>query len=245
MTIWRKENPVPTALPAARLFLEDIQEIVNIFLVLLADPNLQPQSADDNPKVQFRIGKEFCDQIEDLRKIAQRTTNFGIKLSREKFAYPYIDFEVNENSTNWTSNGFPTDSVWTAYRKLEALFAKRRLRWANLISSYRLAVFTIQGIAAGILFFTLPSLLFLHQRGLKDTLAGVAAFVLVFVTYLVLRKGLSNHSVVILRNSWDHVERRDELRRKMITGLVPAFFGAIVGVIGTILVTYLQHKYWH
>jgi hypothetical protein len=49
MTRWREEKPVPTRLSAARLYFEDIEEIISILV--------RPREIT---KVVFQIGKEFA-----------------------------------------------------------------------------------------------------------------------------------------------------------------------------------------
>jgi len=236
VTIWRQENPVPTTLPAALLYLEDIEEIVRICRKLLSEA----QDADQSPTTRFRIGKEFSDQVEDLPKIAQRTTDFSVELSVGKWKFPNVRFGVSKYSTQWTSEGLPKDRVWEAFRKLEALLEKRTLRWSNLLHSHGQWSNGIYGAATVILLF-LFTFLFANKVSLA---ARLIAFGAVAAPVLMLRTGLSHHSVVVLRNSWDQAAQREELKARMITGVVPAFIGAFLGIVGTILVAYLRHKYW-
>ena len=69
MTISRREKPVPTVLPSARLYLDDIEEIVRI-LTEAAD-QVPVERAKGALQITFEVGDRFCDDPHELCKIAK------------------------------------------------------------------------------------------------------------------------------------------------------------------------------
>ena len=49
-----------------------------------------------------------------------------------------------------------------------------------------------------------------------------------------------HYSTVILRNSWEQAERREDRREKFLIGGVNAVIGFLLGVV----LTMLKHKFW-
>jgi hypothetical protein len=227
MTISRKEAPIPDELPAARLYLEDIEEIVGILL--------QGGAGTKEEVVQV------CDQILDLPKIAKSTTHLAVLVRGERGSHYIARFVVSHSSTEWSAYALTTEQAWAAYRKLEALFEKRRLPLRNLLHSHKALFYVLQGMLSSLILLTpliLLSDLAAYRVALSVTLAVAA------LAFLTLWAGLRRHSIVILRNSWDHAARREELKTKIYAGTIPAIIGTLVGIVGTLIVLYVQHKYW-
>jgi hypothetical protein len=237
MTIWREEKPVPTNLPAARLYFEDIEEIVSILSILL-----RAGEKKEAERVEFRIGKELCDNVQDLRKMARRTTNLQVTVVG---ASHYALFGIYRTMTLWTTN-LSGEEAWSAFRRLEALFETRKLRWVSLLHRSRGMFFVsglIQGVAAGIL-IGLPISLHRGPRHPLSPVVIVGLIITALLVVLVITMGMLHHTVAILRNSWEHAAAREELRTKIVAGVIPALIGALFGIGGALLAVYLRHKYW-
>ena len=226
MTRWREEKPVPTRLPAARLYFEDIEEIVGILLC-----------AGEKTQVIFQIGNEFCDDIKDLRKIARRTTDLEVSVAGSHYD---ARFAVNRLITQWTTNGLSREEVWAAFRKLDALFEKRKLRWASLLHG------SVMSVALLTFMLALTPFVFMEvvPSGHVPDLVRVIVLPITTILILAIYMGLRHHSIVILHNSWDYAAAQEELRARIVAASVPALIGALLGIGGTILGVYLRHKYW-
>jgi hypothetical protein len=80
MAIRRQRDRRPSffeELPPAKLYLDDIQDLVTILTV----------SGGETPSefsVQFSLGEVACDGIEDLQQIGGRTTKFKIAVTETK-----------------------------------------------------------------------------------------------------------------------------------------------------------------
>ena len=242
MAVWREEKPVPTQLPAARLFLEDLEEIVKIFL--RADENratkIQTGKEDQQVTIEFKIVGQVCDRVDDLPKVAKRTTNLELELTKKPGLYRVL-FGISKYSTQWHTIGLSKEEAWAAFRQLEVLFENRKRYLRNFLVSQRLWLPITLGVIVPLLVFGLLVLLY-HGTPIKilPPFLIVSTTLVLFLLWTVLRQ----HSVVILRNSWDHAANREELKLKIIAGTIPALIGATLGIGGTLLAFYIRHKYW-
>jgi hypothetical protein len=239
MTITSRERPVPTHLPAARLYLEDIGEIVRILGEAAAEreQELGFSGNDLVSRVKFFVGDVICDDIQDLPRIAKRPKEFELQVAKEKLRYE-ATFGVNEFNTQWTSYGLKKEEALVVYNDLMALFERRKLRWADLLHSHKRISYWIYGFIGGALYVLLLGLPFLHL--LHHATLEVTAFVVVGLLFTALRAGLKQHSIVILRNSWDQAALREDRNSKILIGAVTTTIGAVLGILGY----YLKRKYW-
>jgi hypothetical protein len=226
MTIWHEAKPVPNILPASRLYLEDIEEIVTI---LLHDGL--------GERVTFKIGKELCDDIKDLPKIARRTIDFEISVEGPKYSGRFI---VNRVITYWGTRGLPREEAWSDFRKLEAVFERRKLHWKSLLHRTPQAM----SLVGGLIGLSLIVAVFLDFTRRSRGVVGEIVFQSMFILQMALAAGLYRHSIVIMRDSWDHEAAREDLRTRIVAGSVPALIGAAIGFSGALLAVYLRHKYW-
>ena len=171
--------------------------------------------------------------MRDLPKIARRTTDLEVLVVGEHYD---ARFSVNRLITQWTTNGLAREEAWAAFRKLEALFEKRKLRWASLLHSSVMVVALLTFILAMTPFVLTEVVPSGHVPDIVRLIVTPIATILILATYM----GLRHHSIVILRNSWDQEAARDEFRAKIVAGVVPLIIGALL----TLLEEYLRHKYW-
>ena len=171
--------------------------------------------------------------MRDLPKIARRTTDLEVLVVGEHYD---ARFGVNRLITQWTTNGLAKEVAWAAFRKIEALFEKRKLRWASLLHSSVMVVALLTFILAMTPFVLTEVVPSGHVPDIVRLIVTPIATILILATYM----GLRHHSIVILRNSWDQEAARDEFRAKIVAGVVPLIIGALL----TLLEEYLRHKYW-
>ncbi len=243
MTISRQEKPVPTRLPAARLYLDDIEDIVRILSE--ADQSREAKSngfdKDAPIKVQFQIGNQMCDEVQDLPKIAKNSPSFELQVSRGRFGLS-ARLGVSRYGTQWTTYGLTKDEAWTTFRRLEALFESRRLPWTHLLHSHFTGFLLIHGFMLSLLcvsFMFLPASL-AGRLPHSTAVAVVAMFVTAAIVAIALWVGLRRHSIVILRYSWDHAALREDTKTKLII----AGASSIITFGLTFLGMYLKHKFW-
>lgn len=70
--------------------------------------------------------------------------------------------------------------------------------------------------------------------------AVVPAVLLWFGTVSTLIVAGARHTTLTLRHSWDPSPFRQYVKEKIVSAIV----AALLGILGTLLMTYLRHKYW-
>lgn len=126
MAIWTKEQDILlSGFPPARLFVDDIEEIVRIFRELVESHPIDPRSTTKNPKIKvlFSTPGEECDDIQDLPKIAKRCRELTIEVSRGDFLSTSL--LIHPTFTLLDSSGLTKEEKWSASRKLQPIFNKR------------------------------------------------------------------------------------------------------------------------
>jgi hypothetical protein len=108
MTISSREKPVPTGLPSARLYLEDIAEIVRILVEATRDREQNLGSPVDS-RTTFRVGDRISDDIQDLPRMAKSPKEFELWVSKDKINYQ-ASFGVSQHHTQWTTGFTPNKS---------------------------------------------------------------------------------------------------------------------------------------
>jgi hypothetical protein len=236
MTISRIRTPVPTKLPAAKLYLDDIEEVVRILKEAWARKPIDAHEENSQITTQFQIGDKVCDEIQDLPKIRKSTGEFTLNISRGRLPYG-LEFEITHYATTWTHFGLTYDEAWAAFRKLDALLQPRRLRWRNLWHASPFWLIYLFGLSVT----GLPLLLFYTLRILIPIgLAGALSFAWAILWIVVIVSRLARHSIVVFHYSWDHAARREELKTKIAIAGIPSILAFVLGL----LAMYLKRKYW-
>ena len=139
MTIRTKEAEPPTQFPPARLFLEDIDEIVRV-LVETAETQ-RPSDDGDKPKVTLTTKGQVCDTVQELPKIAKKTIDLLVEVETQKWSIASVQFY--RYSTHLRFYGVSTSEQLILFHKLEPIF-KRRNRWlASLVISFTTFIVTL------------------------------------------------------------------------------------------------------
>ena len=222
MTIRTKEPDVPSELPAAKLYLDDVIEIVELFSHAL--PLHQDKFGGVPPlEIGFEVGQKQCDTLDELPKIARVTNNFEIRATRE---HSEISLHANDHHAMWVWYGLDGETAWSTARKLQSIFKQRkrflrnRLRnfvWAALLVAFAPVSLLIRNPKVGILLFV----------GLLLLIAGMAA-------------ASRGHTIVILRYRSEKLADKEE-RTKQTARII---LTAILSVLGTLLATYLIRRIW-
>jgi hypothetical protein len=121
----RTIREIPSKLPHAHLYLDDIEEVSTILLAAA------PASADqkEQPRIIYTIGDTELDSIADLQTRGGNTTNlrigrWGFGLTFRFYAQPEVELY-----------GLGTDQAWATYGKIKSIFDRRQLRIKNAIGS--------------------------------------------------------------------------------------------------------------
>jgi len=243
MTISSREKEVPTKLPAARLYLDDIEEIRKIILDAATSRVLGPEIDPTQHEVEtkFYVGDQVCTEIQDLPKIKKRTRDLEMRLfAPDGFS---ARFSVSEYTTQWTTVGLTKADSWRAFHKLETVFERRRILWRNrlprnaqslalwLVICFLAVLLPLASRVGGIIYKLEPS----HSELLVFAVALAVTLLITASAFLLMR-----HSRVILRYSWDQAAQREDRNTKILIAGVSAVIAFLLGVASMAL----KHKYW-
>ncbi len=128
MTIKSLPQSIPTKLPPAKLYLDDITEILQV---------LTDSSADC--QARFVAGKSKCDSLDDLKDLGGRTTHFVMDISSPG---KHQTLELTPSSTRIhiyeIGDQLP---AWSKYVNVAAIFEKRKLRLKSAIRTAAWQIF--------------------------------------------------------------------------------------------------------
>ena len=115
MAIQSFPQSIPSELPPAKLYLDDISEILQI----LTDSNADCQAS-------FVAGKSKCDTLDDLRDLGGRTTHFVMNISSPG-KHQTLELTPSATRIHIHEIGDPLPA-WSKYVNVAAIFEKRRLK---------------------------------------------------------------------------------------------------------------------
>jgi hypothetical protein len=243
MTISSREKEVPTRLPAARLYLDDIEEIREIILDAAVSRALKPEIDPTQHTVhtKFYIGDQVCTEIQDLPKVKKLTRDFEMRLSAlDGFR---ARFGVDQYATQWTTDGLTKADAWRAFHKLETVFDRRKIRWRNLLprAAGSLALLLVNCVLVAL--WLVASRVGRVIYALAPSHPELASFLFTLATIALIAPAaffLMRHSTVILRYSWDQATQREDRNTKILIAAVSAMIAFVLGVASIAL----KHKYW-
>lgn len=211
MAITPSSERIPTKLPPAKLYLDDLNEILRI----LTDSSADCQSS-------FVAGKSKCDSLDDLKKLRGRTTDFVMNISSPG---KHQTLELTPSTTQVHIHEMGDQlGAWSKYVKVAAVFERRRLRLKSAVrsvGSWILAGLWLLTIAAWVfeLHVARPILVYELPRLVTGIILATAV-----VYYFV-----SSHSVVYLR--YPHRVRvgrwLEDHKPEIIVGVICALMGVI------------------
>jgi hypothetical protein len=175
-------DPIPSELPPAKLYLDDISEILQI----LTDSNQGCQAS-------FVVGKSKCDTLDDLKDLRGRTTRFVLDISSPG---KHQTLELTPSATRIHIHEIGDQlPAWSKYVNVAAIFEKRRLRLKSVVRSLAAWAFAALWLVAVAVWLFAPHVA--RPVSLYKLPHIAAGFMLaVAVVYYFV----SSHSVVYLRH---------------------------------------------
>jgi hypothetical protein len=215
VTIKPLAQSIPTRLPPAKLYLDDISEIVQI---------LTDSSADY--QASFVAGKSKCDTVDDLKDLGGRATHFVMDISSSG---KHQTLELTPSSTRIHIHEIGDQlPAWSKYVNVAAIFERRRLRLKSVARAVGWWIF------AGLWLLTVALWMF-APHALKPVpvyeLPRLAAGIV--IAGAVLYYFVSSQSIVYLRYPHKIGVGRwlAEHKPEIIVGVVCALMGAITSQI--------------
>jgi hypothetical protein len=226
-----KELEVPREFPPARIYLDDLQEIIEIFREARQYEKYE-RSPESRETISFECGNKTCDTVDDLKKIGGTTWNFEVKV--DNFPGCSHSLKMQRLTCWWWSYGTSRDGQWATYRKLEALF-KHRKRWTAALHAIPLWLwFTVSLFPSVIISVTPKSSPFFWIIA-SVGISVVTAMVVLGIVRL-------RHTVVVLQDSSEQLGFKGVVS-KSVPQIVGAFLAAFLGVVGTLVVQFILRKY--
>jgi hypothetical protein len=204
-------NSIPTKLPPAKLYLDDITEIWQILTDSCSDCHATIVAGDSR-----------CDTLEDLPDIGGRTTHLVMDISS---AGKHQTLEITPSSTRMHIHEIGDQLVaWSKYAKVAEIFHKRRLRLKSIawtVGPWIFACLWLVVVAAWMFVPHTPKPISIHT--LTHLVTGVV-LAGVIVYYFV-----SSHSIVYLRHPhrvgvWRWLE---DHKPEILVGIACTLIGAI------------------
>lgn len=232
VTIRTKEANVPDEFQPARLFLDDIEEIVRILVSAIQGPNAQIIT------VRFTIKDRVCDETQELPKIAKKTSDLWIMAESANFG-PAVSLLFSEHGSHLSSYALIELEQLRLFQKLAPIFKRRNLRLRTFVwSHYRGSLAALFGACLAILGSV--ATVILKPGMIRHPVRGAVAALPLVSTIIALVAILSYHSIIIMRPSSEPSPLRQELLNKfplVAISSVLTFFLTLLGL-------YLKHKYW-
>jgi len=185
---------IPSELPHAHLYLEDLEEICKILLDAFSRPSTS------QPTILFSLGDDLqMDSIDDLERRGGSAKDFGIEVVG--YSYDRIRFQsfMNPEADFYSLSD---SGRWAMHNKLKAVFDARRFVIKNAILGFpELLRFSLAIVATwGVLFL----LAYLHARW----------FILAYIVFLgLIAFVIFRSSRVSFVRSHDRFKQVSEVRR--------------------------------
>lgn len=181
MAIKPLPHSIPSTLPPAKLYLDDITEILQIL-------------TDSSPDYQatFVAGQTKCDTLDDLKELRGRATHFVMNISSPR---KHQTLELTPSATRIHIDEIGDQLLaWSKYVNVAAIFERRKLRLKSVVHSMAPA------FLAGLSLLALTVWAFAPRaaRPLSiDELTHLATGII--LAAVVVYYFVSSHSVVYLR----------------------------------------------
>lgn len=209
---------IPSQLPPAKLYLDDIGEILQI----LTDSN-------PNHQATFVAGQSKCDTLEDLKQLRGRATHFVINVSSPQ---KHQTLELTPSATRIHIDEVGDQLIaWSKYVNVAAIFEKRKLRLKSAVYAIAPMLFAGLCLLALIAWMFVPHAVQPLSINELNRLVTGTVLVLAVVYYFV-----SSHSVVYLRYPQRVGVRRwlEDHKPEIIVGVIGVLLGAIATRIGEV-----------
>ncbi len=181
MAIKHLPHSIPSTLPPAKLYLDDITEILQILTD--SDPGCQ---------ATFVAGNSKCDTLDDLKELRGRTTHFVMDISSPG---KHQTLELTPSVTQIHIHEIGDQlAAWSKYVNVAAIFKRRKLRLKSAVRALAAWIFAGFWLLAVAVWMFVP-----HpaKRLSVDELRPLATGVL--LAAVVVYYFVSSHSIVYLR----------------------------------------------
>ncbi len=174
-------DSIPSELPPAKLYLDDINEILQI----LTD-------SSEDCQASFVVGKSKCDTLEDLKDLRGRTTRFVLNICSPG---KHQTLELTPSATRIHIHEIGDQlPAWAKYVNVAAIFEKRRLRLKSFVRSTASWVFAALWLVAVAVWVFAPHVARPVSIYKLPNIATGFLLAVAVVYYFV-----SSHSIVYLR----------------------------------------------
>jgi hypothetical protein len=241
VTIRTEEAEVPSEFPPARLFLDDIEEIVRILVAAAESRKREGILHEDRARTRLTltVKDRVCDEVQELPRLARKTINLLVKVEIESPGWSVASIRFNRYGTSLSFYGVTRQEKLSTFHDLAPIFKRRNLWLATRVRPLRN------------LFLTLMVLLTLVNIGFDFSLKKqvplrleIVMSVLATVIVAILLATTLHHSIIILRHSSEPSTVSQGLRDKLPAALIGVVVGSVLGFLFTLLGFYLKHKYW-
>jgi hypothetical protein len=156
----RRIEVVPSALPHARLYLDDIESIEQIFKDSILKA-IKAEATDNSRTVPeldttYVMGREEMDSIDDLLEQGGSSTRFHFEVhARESYRYCLLSLNGPSSLPSVYSYGIDNAGEWGLHAKVAAVFKRRSMPIRNLLeglpSGVKVGAWTVAGAMTWIL----------------------------------------------------------------------------------------------
>jgi len=230
VTIRTEEASVPDEFQPARLFLDDIEEIARILVDAIQLAKVQI--------LTFRIKDRVCDEVQELPKIAKKTSKLWIKVDSPNFG-PNVSLSFNDNGSLLSCYGLKEAEELKLFQKLAPIFERRKLRLRTFVwSHYWNSVAALFGACVAVL--GLLVIFILKPDLIRHPMRAIVGPLLLLLPIIALGSTLSYHSIIVMRPSSEPSPLRQELLHKFPLVAISSALTFLLTLLGL----YLKHKYW-
>lgn len=233
MVIQRIRN-VPTELPHARLYLDDIEEISKI---LLESHAAVAAEIKKEAKIVYSVSDVQMDSVDDLQTHGGSVTNFGIKLNLGTAQASSIDLFSRFVKPRVELYYLDKEERWAPYAKIKSIFDRRQLRAKNAIDSLPA---WLKWLLYLLVFVAFPQLIFRLKPGdrLVQRLILISSLsITALYAFVVLQP-----SRVFFVRSHERSKKSSEAREANVRTIVLLVLGAVIGGVISQLIARLFHK---
>jgi len=243
----KRIRELPSELPHARLYLDDIEEISTLlaeaYTSALTALNAKYQAEyqlpankkvvpDEAVKIVYRIGDSQMDSIDDLREHGGYATNFSLIVLDST---SHAELHVHSFHTNPKLRlGYPLEEEqWSVYARVKAIFDRRQLKLKNSILSWPEWLKLVSYILIALIFPFVP---LLTRFPLRLFLYLIWTVLIVVTLYVIFRP-----SRILFVRSHERSKLSATARQGYVKAVVLLVVGGLVGKLIDLLFARLKH----
>ena len=221
---------VPSALPHARLYLDDLEDISQL-LSEAFPPGRTAEGA--NPRITYEIGDKIMDSVEDLRKECTSASSFTLRVG-SRWVYADLHFYRFLNP-NLHFSGFEDDVKRSLHAKIKDIFDARSSKLRNVMDGISIGTLSAVSMIVLIVSLTLP-IFKGRAREFVPVGADVALAAQVIFMLMILVKALPSR--VIFRYSHEQRTLSAEAKQYYWRGV----FTGVIGLAAAVIAGFLLYK---